>query len=70
MTQPGIEPRSPGSLVNTLLIRPMIQLFVYDMVKNEASQSALCQIHEPQSTLTKQYFKKNYFAVFLLLYCN
>ena len=23
MTQPGIEPRSPGPLVNTLLIRPM-----------------------------------------------
>ena len=23
MTQPGIEPQSPGPLVNTLLIRPM-----------------------------------------------
>ena len=23
MTRPGIEPRSPGPLVNTLLIRPM-----------------------------------------------
>ena len=23
MTQPGIEPRSPGPLANTLLIRPM-----------------------------------------------
>ena len=25
MTRPGIEPRSPGPLANTLLIRPMAQ---------------------------------------------
>ena len=28
MTQPGIEPRSPGPLVNTLLIKPMVQLYI------------------------------------------
>ena len=26
MTRPGIEPRSPGPLANTLLIRPMVWL--------------------------------------------
>ena len=26
MTRPGIEPRSPGPLANTLLIRPMARL--------------------------------------------
>ena len=25
LTQPGIEPRSPGQLANTLLIRPVAQ---------------------------------------------
>ena len=28
MTRPGIEPRSPGSLENTLLIRPMAQYYL------------------------------------------
>ena len=28
MTQPGIEPRSPGPLANTLTARPMSGLFV------------------------------------------
>ena len=28
MTQPGIEPWSPGPLANTLLIRPMAQTFL------------------------------------------
>ena len=28
MTRPGIEPRSPGPLANTLLIMPMAQLIV------------------------------------------
>ena len=28
MIQPGIEPRSPGPLANTLLIRPMIYIYV------------------------------------------
>ena len=26
MTQPGIDPQSPGPLANTLLIRPMAQI--------------------------------------------
>ena len=29
MTRPGIEPRSPGPLANTLLIRPMAWYFLY-----------------------------------------
>ena len=29
MTRPEIEPRSPGPLVNTLLIKPMIPLYIY-----------------------------------------
>ena len=28
MTQPGIEPRSPGPLANTLLIRPIARTII------------------------------------------
>ena len=35
MFQPGIEPRSLGPLVNTLLIRPMAVLYIYLYISRE-----------------------------------
>ena len=29
MTRPGIEPRSPGPLANTLTARPMSDIYIY-----------------------------------------
>ena len=37
MTQPGIEPRSPGPLANTLLNRPIIIIIIIPFSKNENS---------------------------------
>ena len=34
MTRRGIEPRFPGPLANTLLIRPMARLVSYNRVQN------------------------------------
>ena len=37
MTQPGIEPRSPGPLANTPLVRPMARLVIYSISDIEHS---------------------------------
>ena len=35
MTRPGIELRSPGSLANTLLIRPIARIFIDTLLDND-----------------------------------
>ena len=45
MTRPGIEPRSPGPLANTLLIRPMARF-------------TLLYPNNVDFTLMEKYFKK------------
>ena len=46
MIRPGIEPQSPGPLVNTLLIRPMARLLVGRVLANCPGNlgSILCQV--------------------------
>ena len=41
MTRPGIEPRSPGPLANTLPTRPMSRLYIYIYIKSHQGNSEL-----------------------------
>ncbi len=61
MTQPGIEPPSPGTLANTLLTIPMGRLIIYpsleDMVNNVITRTVT----------TEQPVKFSYISLLLLL---